>query len=133
VPGADGVMKKCRALVEYFNKSTQATSELLKVQRQLKHYENMIAVGVVQDVVTRWWSTIRTLQRLLRLRKALRTMNIDDTLADDMLPTDEQWVIIEQICDCLHTMSKFQQVLEGGKFVTASLVIVAVFRIQETQ
>jgi hypothetical protein len=54
VPGADGVMKKCRALVEYFNKSTQATSELIKVQRhQLKHYKNMNAVGVVRDVGTR--------------------------------------------------------------------------------
>jgi hypothetical protein len=57
-------------------------------------------------------------------------MNIDDTLADDLLPTDEEWNIIKQICECLHTMAKFQQVLEGGKFVTASLVSLAVFNIR---
>ncbi|KAL7505743.1 hypothetical protein ACHAXN_003418, partial [Cyclotella atomus] len=46
VPGADGVMKKARALVEFFNKSTQASTKLLKIQRNLTdHNEGKAPVG----------------------------------------------------------------------------------------
>ena len=51
VLGGNGVMKACRALVRHFKLSSQATAKLLAKQ------PSGTAVGVVQDVVTRWWST----------------------------------------------------------------------------
>jgi hypothetical protein len=48
-----------------------------------------------------------------------------------MMPTDEQWAIMEQIEIALACMAKFQCMLEGQHHVTASLVIIAVLKIRE--
>jgi hypothetical protein len=46
------------------------------------------------------------------------------------MPSDDQWKIIEQVVISLTTMAKFQRVLEAEHFVTASLVVLAVFQIR---
>ena len=123
-------MKRCRALAEFFNKSTQATTELKRCQANLPNfYANKKPVGVLQDVKTRWWSTWRFLVRQLRLKPAFQMMVVNETLHADLLPTVDQWNIIQQITDCLRTMAKFQRLLEGEDYVTSSLVVVAVYQI----
>ena len=69
------------------------------------------------------------LKRLNHLQPALKLMVSNGTLDEDVMPTDEQWVILRQIDVVLTTMAKFQCLLEGDKYVTGSLVVVAVFRV----
>jgi len=51
-------MKNARAIVQYFNKSTQATKKL-KDQQQESSLAKYIGkpLNILQDVKTRWWST----------------------------------------------------------------------------
>jgi hypothetical protein len=122
-------MKKARALVEFFNKSTQASTELLKVQRNLDQYKGKVPVGLLQDVMTRWYSTWRMGGRLVRLKAALIWMSFNKNIDQELMLTDEQWQILAQITQCLKTMAKWQRLLEGDKFVTASLVVLAIHSI----
>jgi hypothetical protein len=57
LPGAHGVMRLAHALVQFFMKSLQKTKELKDIQQVLTNVYTRKAVGRLQDVVTRWWST----------------------------------------------------------------------------
>lgn len=46
------------------------------------------------------------------------------------MPTPEEWVILHQTELALETMAYFQEVLEGEKYVTSSLVPIAVFQVR---
>jgi hypothetical protein len=130
VPGADGVMKLLRSLIELFTKSIQNVNELKRVQSYLNVYSDRRAVTVLQDVKTRWWSTFRMLKRLLHLRTALTVMSVNKWIPNGYMPSEGQWNVVEQIVVCLTTMAKFQCVLEAEQCVTASLVVLAVFQIR---
>eukprot|EP00956_Cyclotella_meneghiniana_P040792 scaffold205154_cov36-Cyclotella_meneghiniana.AAC.1 len=45
--------------------------------------------------------------------------------------TDDEWLVLHQIEIVLETMAEFQRTLEGEKYVTSSLVPVAVFQIRK--
>ena len=65
LPIVKAALKKARKVNEYFKKSTQATSKLKKQQKSssVPQYKNLkVALNVLQDVVTRWWSTHRSLK-----------------------------------------------------------------------
>jgi len=62
-----GLLKDVRRLVTFFNKSTQAQAQLRQIQKE----RNKNPVNVVQDVATRWWSTLAMLDRLFELRESL--------------------------------------------------------------
>lgn len=66
-------MALCRALATYFNKSSQAKAELSAVCEAMDKQAN---VAVVQDVVTRWWSTYMMLSRLLLLQAPLQALAV---------------------------------------------------------
>lgn len=74
---SEKTMKACQDLVGYFTGSCQANEALLKLQ-------NNDPVGMVQDVVTRWWSTLAMLMRLLRLRPQLAYMVAENMLSKDV-------------------------------------------------
>eukprot|EP00956_Cyclotella_meneghiniana_P023278 scaffold45014_cov78-Cyclotella_meneghiniana.AAC.3 len=134
IPGAGDLMKKCRSLIEYFSKSTQASGELKRVQGigMAKEYDGKNAVSVLQDVITRWWSTYRMLKRLHHLQPAFMLMVNNDTLDEDLLPTSSQWKILRQIELSLRTMAQFQRLLEGENYVTGSLVVIAVYKVRQS-
>jgi hypothetical protein len=50
-------MKKARCLAEHFSKYNQQLAKLIAQQKNIDTYNGKQAVGVVIDVVTRWWST----------------------------------------------------------------------------
>eukprot|EP00804_Cyclotella_cryptica_P020067 CCRYP_014870-RA/>CCRYP_014870-RA protein AED:0.47 eAED:0.47 QI:0/0/0/0.5/0/0.5/2/0/534 len=87
-------------------------------------------VGVLQDVITRWWSTHCMVNRLIYLCLALQMMVANNVIDADIFPNNNQWSILEDVEKTLLTMSKWQRVLEGEHFVTASLVMVAVYQIR---
>jgi len=62
LPESEGTMSACRILINFFNSSSQAMVKLLSKQSTGR------AVKPAQDVVTRWWSTWSTCNRLLQLK-----------------------------------------------------------------
>ena len=133
MPGVAIAMKKARDIATLFNKSTQATTKLKTVQMDSSLPEhNGIPKRVLQDVVTRWWSTFRMLKRLRFLKKALSIYDIehDDDKFENLTP--EEWKTCEQIEITLSTMATWQRVLEGENYVTGSLVPLAIFTIRKS-
>ena len=126
-------MKKLRSIVGYFEKSTQATSKLLNFQSKsdVKEYkEQPRPKKLLQDVVTRWWSTYRMLRRARFLKKAIMGLLAAEEVSCDTMSASE-WAILHQIEITLETMAHFQRVLEGEYYVTASLVPIAVYQIRK--
>ena len=71
-------IEKARKLVSYFNKSTQALEKLKTSQELL--VKNNSPKGIVNDVVTRWWSTYDMIERLLVLKPAINYMGAEGQL-----------------------------------------------------
>jgi hypothetical protein len=70
-------MKKMRALNGYFESSTQAMAKLLNFQRttEIEQYKVQAQPKKpLQDVVTRWWSTYRSMRRLRFLEKEIKSL-----------------------------------------------------------
>ena len=116
IEGAFECMKGARGLVGHFNSSSQATSDLLKIQVRSN------PLTIVQDVATRWWSTFSMINRLLELKESFSTLVRRDLLSQDMNLTDEQWDALNDIKALLEPFMIVQKVLEGQKYPTASLV-----------
>ena len=133
IPGANMAMSKARKIVEYFSKSTQQTSKLLKFQKEsnLRAYSGhgFRPLKLLQDVVTRWWSSYRMLKRLRFLKPALMCLHSAKEITCDMLDT-EQWVVLEQIEITLKKIATWQRILEGEKYPTGSLVVSAIYAIR---
>jgi len=68
-----GLLKLVRRLIQYFNKSTQAADDLLRMHQAANADSNM--KGLIQDVCTRWWSTFAMIERLLAFKAALVSYN----------------------------------------------------------
>lgn len=127
-------MKKLRSVITYFDKSTQANEKLLEYQRQsmIKEYaEQKHPKKLLQDVITRWWSSYRSLKRAQFLKRAINALvAAEEVDCENILP--HEWKILEQIELALTPMAQFQRTLEGEYYVTSSLVPVAVFQIRRS-
>ena len=89
--------------------------------------------NILQDVKTRWWSTYRMLKRLRYLREAISHYVVDNQQDSDLVNlTPEEWRVCNQVEVTLQTMAFWQRILEGEKYVTGSLVPVAIFTIRQS-
>jgi len=118
---SEDCMKKARALVGHFKHSSQANDSLLAVQKAVLGTIER-AVTVIQDIVTRWWSTYQMCQRLLRLKQYFTLLVDAEKLDADVNLNPNQWRIIEDICGVLKPFMIVQKTLEGENYVTISLV-----------
>ena len=110
-----GTMKKYRDLAGHFVMSSQA-SETLRIKQGAK------PVNVVQDVQTRWWSTYSMLVRMLHLKQYIILMVRKSLLLPTINLTNEQWMIVEDVCAILAPFKFVQKIMEGEKYVTVSLI-----------
>ena len=134
VPAVARAMRTARAIAQYFNKSTQAAKKIKDQQREssLAKYSGQ-PKSVLQDVKTRWWSTYRMLKRLRFLREAISHYVVDNPHDSDLDNlTAEEWRLCHQVEITLQTMAFWQQILEGEKYVTGSLVPVAIYTIRQS-
>ena len=95
------------SIVEFFNKSTQAMTKLKQNQTNstVPEYEKQAtALGVLQDVVTRWWSTFRSQYPILA-RLAREFLAIPATSA----PSERVWSRAAQVLT--HKRSKIKSTL----------------------
>jgi hypothetical protein len=123
IPGLAETMKACRGLVGHFKSSSQDTAKLLEVQTLGE------AVGVVQDVSTRWWSTYQMLDRLLKLKSYFGVLQSQGIISCNL--TDEQWIMVSKYCKILKPFMLVQRALEGEKYVTASTIPYCIHKIRE--
>jgi len=125
-PHSENTMAKARALCGHFTGSTQAAGILLLKQVG----GDKIAVGCIQDVVTRWWSTYQMAHRLIRLKLYFALMVAEGSLAADTNLSPDQWIILEDTVAVLEPFMVAQRILEGEKYVTISLVLIIITTIR---
>ena len=125
-------MRKLRVMIGHFEHSTQATAKLLSAQAASDSpaFKDKAPRKLLQDVVTRWWSTFRALRRARILSRIIQSLVVLGEI-DCELPTPAEWAILHQTELALETMAHFQEALEGEKYVTASLVPIAVFQVRK--
>ncbi len=127
-------MKKARDIIQYFIKSTQATNKLKDQQQEslLPKYSSQ-PKNILQGVKTRWWSTYCMLKRLQFLRQAISHYFVNyPKEANTVTITAQEWTIYYQIEITLKTMGFWQRVLEGEKYVTGSLIPLAIYTIRQS-
>jgi hypothetical protein len=124
-------MKKLRDVIGYFNQSTQANTKLLKFQSSsdIEEYASSRPKKLIQDVVTRWWSTYASIERALHLQKAIKGLIATSQVTCEVL-SDKEWKALGEIESVLKPLAFFQRVLEGESYVSGSLVPLAVFNIR---
>ena len=111
-------MKKCREIIGHFNQSNQMNEVLRAAQLSLAR--DKPPLQLIQDVVTRWWSTQTMLARLIKLKAPLR-FALNGHRMEDLLH-DSDWAAIEMVEEFLRPFAKIQKFLEGEKYVTVSFV-----------
>jgi len=124
IPESLGTMTACCAIVTFFNSSTQATDKLKdKTKARLG-----VALTVIQDVVTRWWSTYSMCERLLRLKTVLTVMHLEGNMR--LFLTEQQWAIVHDMAELLKPFMIAQRLLEGQLYVTISLIPFILYKIR---
>ena len=107
IPLVPSAMMKTRAINGYFETSTQTMGKLLSFQRSsnIEEYNNQDRTKkTLQDVITRWWSTFRSLRRFRWLKKAIKVIiATEQVMLDDL--TTEEWLLLHQIEIVLETMA----------------------------
>ena len=120
-----------RGLCTTFSKSTQLMDQLLGSQKQMDDVARPLKT--IQDVATRWWSTYSMVERLLHLRLHIFVVcHMPTNLTNRSLVnlTDEQWALLKDIVKILKPFMLAQELLEGEKYVTLSLVVTIIEKIR---
>jgi hypothetical protein len=115
-------MTKARALVKLYTKSKQKKYELLSKQKSMDTYKEKRAAQVIVDVITRWWSTFRTVDRLLYLKPAFASLEAENLLDDEVALTPHDWAVLKETHVLLKPFKTAQELLEGDKYVSISWV-----------
>jgi hypothetical protein len=112
-----------------FSNSTQMLDNLKEIQVQRNNDDN--TVGIVNDIVMRWWSTYLIFEQILKLKIPARQLyyeELDDdarkevsTLAKCRL-TKDNWEYLANINHILEPFKEGQQIYEAHKHVTLSPV-----------
>jgi hypothetical protein len=124
IPESIGTMAACHAIVTFFNSSSQATEKLKeKTKARLGS-----ALTVIQDVVTRWWSTFSMCERLLHLRNSLTVMHLDGDMRLSL--SEAQWTVVTDLTVLLRPFMIAQRLLEGQSYVTVSLIPYMLYKIR---
>lgn len=116
-------VKKANNIVSHFNSSPQAEAKLIAVQREGTHkeYVRKQPVGVLTDVVTRWWSTLRMCERIIYLRTAMYYLPPDALPVEKKLE-DGDWSNLKMITKILKPVAVVQKYLKGEQYITSCFV-----------
>ncbi|XP_074549889.1 E3 SUMO-protein ligase ZBED1-like [Halichoeres trimaculatus] len=124
--GFDGVLGKLRKVVGHF-KHSPANSNELNAQQALF---NLNQESLVQDVPTRWNSTLEMVKCVRRNREPLHA-----TLAKQKhnlaLPTDAEYEKLAKLETLLQPCKYVTELLGGEKYVSCSVVLPALCHLQQ--
>jgi hypothetical protein len=114
-------MKTARNVAGHYNHSSQAAASLKALATAL----GITKTSLDNDVVTRFWSTHKFAESMVILKPAIISLQDKTPENCHMSPTD--WLIIQSATVLLEPFMIVQQLLEGEKYVTNSLVIPLVY------
>ena len=109
------IMVKARKLIGTFTGSSQNLERLISAQEILRN--DSIPKTLIQDVVTRWWSTYKSIERLLDLKPVIDYLTHANPPVGYTLEIDE-WETLEVIKTVLEPFRNMQLYLEGSEYET---------------
>ncbi|KAJ8709373.1 hypothetical protein PYW07_009199 [Mythimna separata] len=115
------LINKVKNIVSHYKKSVKATEKLVLYQKQ-----NGVTVPkkVLQDVSTRWNSTLKMLERFVLLEDAIKaTMALlCDEKWDTLTP--EEWRICREMCIVLQPFDQLTETMSAEKYVSGSQILI---------
>lgn len=127
--GFDAVLAKCRKIVGHFKHSPSNTRELK--EKQVAH--NQKEESLVQDVPTRWNSTLEMIQRLLQNKAPIAETLSAQNSKISML-TDPELSKLKKLTELLEPCRYVTEILGGEHYISCSVVLPALchlFRVME--
>ncbi|XP_039519490.1 E3 SUMO-protein ligase ZBED1-like [Pimephales promelas] len=127
--GLDGILAKCRKIVGHFKHSPSNAQELGEQQVALGQKQEPL----VQDVPTRWNSTLEMVRRILRNRLPLSTTLSQQNSKIAML-TSQELAKLEKVEELLEPCRNVTELLGGEQYISCSVVLPAfchLFRVME--
>ena len=117
-------IQKATNVVSHFQSSTQATEQLKKVQTIHDTYKGKVAVVLLTDCVTRWWSTFQMIDRVIYLKNVLNILEYQIPAPKRL--NDRDWVELNSVHSVLEPFCQVQLWLKGEKYVSSSYVVPSV-------
>ncbi|CAL9696828.1 unnamed protein product [Knipowitschia caucasica] len=111
-------VRACRHLVQGFSRSWKRKRELREKQLAL----NLPQKALIHDVVTRWGSTYKMLERFISQQQAVCATLAAERGVWHLMPKDTDIVVMEQLCQLLDPLSKFTDALCSETRVTLSAI-----------
>ena len=129
------LVAKGRNIVSHFHKSPFATNALAEKQSALQ--PQSANLKLIQDVVTRWNSTLDMLKRLLELNAPLHALAHDGSYPrqkdlKSLLYASSEQDIVERVVQILTPFKKATEMLSSESSPTLSMVIPAVIALGKT-
>lgn len=119
-PNVNCTIDKVKTIVTHFKRSTKANQKLITNQ---KNSGIINPKKIVQDVVTRWNSTLYMVERFVELESSIRsTIAVLDV--DLPILTGEEWQFLKELCRILSPFESATRAVSGELYMSASLVIV---------
>uniref|UniRef100_A0AAQ5X7Z0 HAT C-terminal dimerisation domain-containing protein n=2 Tax=Amphiprion ocellaris TaxID=80972 RepID=A0AAQ5X7Z0_AMPOC len=119
--GVAGVLAKCLKTVGHFKQSPASTTELNQQQVALGKKSEQL----MQDVPTRWNSTLAMVSRLLRNREAVQAMLDQQNNHRLVIPTEAEWGKLQRLEVLLEPCRYATELLSGEAYVSCSVVLPA--------
>lgn len=115
-------LTKVKSIVTFFKRSSSALARLKQTQKQM----NIPELKLVQEVPTRWNSTLDMLERILTLKEAIiSTLALDNPELNSI--TQEEWMMLPVLIDLLKPFRAITEEISAEKNVTVSKVLIFVY------
>ncbi|KAL7398344.1 hypothetical protein ABVT39_008211 [Epinephelus coioides] len=124
--GFDVVLAKCHKVVGHFKHSPANSDELNAQQASLGQDQEPL----VQDVPTRWNSTLEMIKRVRRNRDPLHA-TLTQQKHNLTLPTNTEYEKLEKLEKLLEPCRYITEVLGGEKYVSCSVILPALCHLQQ--
>ena len=112
------VLKVCRQVVAKFSLSWKKKRDLASVQIE----KNLPSHKLKADCQTRWGSSLAMLERINEQQVAIRVVLASDSKASHLIPTWQDFDVIESVLAALRPLVELTDVLSAEKSITISAV-----------
>ena len=114
-------VKRARKFVTHFEKSKQSTDKWKK--QQSCNDPSACPLVLLTDVCTRWWSTYRMVECLLRLKNVIGQCYLSNNNRPNTQPlTEADWEILRFCAEIMKPVKESLKLLEGEYYITGPWV-----------
>lgn len=114
-----GVIAKCKRIVQFFNQSPKAASQLKKECRQ----RNVPYKKLINSVSTRWNSTYSMVSSVFNILDCIDVVLVRSKATQVPLITEDEREVISDIMECLKPFLECTEELSGQSYVSLSKII----------